>query len=152
MPVRITFQKTVIINHLVSEMSTAGYKIISYTPTWIEIEDSNDTAGVTAVYNATQPYYESDYDTALQQFLDQTAVDRGYQSEQDCLNGADSTDLNWQADAATMQTYDLYCHITLNGVFGYTGNTRLPGEQQVNPAPPPSIDEFLNSTLNSISW
>ena len=153
MTVRITIGKTIILQHLLQELNAAGYMQVSwFYNVWFEVEDSNDTIGVTAVYNATQPYYESDYNTALQQFLDQTAVDRGYQSEQDCLNGADSTDPNWQADAATMQTYDLYCHITLNGVFGYTGNTRLPGERQVNPAPPPSIDEFLNSTLNSISW
>ena len=115
-----------------------------------QIQTRPDVAAVITSY--TDYPLIADYETALQQFLDQTAVDRGYQSEQDCLNGADSTDPNWQADAATMQTYDLYCHITLNGVFGYTGNTRLPGERQVNPAPPPSIDEFLNSTLNLISW
>ena len=108
--------------------------------TFLAEEDDTDPADIVA------------YEMAVAQFLDQTAQQRGYQNEQDCLNGAASTDPNWQADAATMQTYDLYCHITLNGVFGYTGNTRLPGERQVNPAPPPSIDEFLNSTLNSISW
>jgi hypothetical protein len=115
-----------------------------------EIQTRSDVATIIASYT-NQPTL-SDYNNALQVFLDQTAIDRGYTSEQNCLNGASSTDPNYQADAATMQTYDLYCHVTLNGVFGYTGNTRLPGEKQLNPPPHPSIDEFLNSTLNSISW
>jgi len=153
MPVRINITKTVLPEHLIRELSALGYEQVSYNDAWFEVEDSNDTAGVQAVYDATQAYYIEDYRVALQVFLDVTAINRGYNNEQDCLNGfAQADDSQWNQDASTMLSYDLYCHITLNGVFGYTGNSRLPGERQFNPPPPPSIDEFLNSTLNSISW
>ena len=118
-----------------------------------QIQARPDVAWVITNYSTLQPEAViEDYLTALAQFLDQTSVDRGYQNEQDCLNGSNSTDPAWQADATTMMVYDQYCHVTLNGVFGYTGNTRLPGERQMNPPPPPSIYEFLNSTLNTIGW
>jgi hypothetical protein len=104
-------------------------------------EDDTDPADIIA------------YEMAVQQFLDQTAQQRGYNNEQDCLNGSQqSDDRNWLADAQTMLAYDEYCHVTLKGVFGFTGNSRLPGERQLNPPAPPSIDEFLNSTLDTISW
>ena len=158
MPVTITISKPIILAHLIHELNLGGFTSLSvapgdYIPESLTVFNSNDTAGVQSVYDATQEYYIEDYRVALQVFLDVTAINRGYDSEQDCLNGLGQVDdSQWNQDASTMLSYDLYCCRTLNGVFGYTGNSRLPGERQMNPPPPPSIDEFLNSTLNSISW
>ena len=76
MPVRISIAKTIIMSHLLQELATAGYTQVSFTSTWFQVENSSDTAGVQSVYDATQPYYIEDYETALQGFLNQTAQAR----------------------------------------------------------------------------
>ena len=142
--------------YLVSQLNLAGFMNIVFTEGTLTVEDAQDSDAdniQTIVTNDSQsPANLQDYQISLQKFLDQTAVDRGYQSKQDCLNGIGSQIAGWAQDAATMQAYADYCWQSLMGVFGYANNSRLPGDHQMNPTPPPSIDDFLNSTLNSISW
>jgi len=54
MPVIITITKTIIVSHLVQEMVTAGYTQFTYDPiaNTFTVNNSSDTAGVTAVYTA----------------------------------------------------------------------------------------------------
>ncbi len=53
MSVRVVIQKPIIRSHLFTELATAGYFVITaYLNEWFQVEDSNDTAGVQAVYNA----------------------------------------------------------------------------------------------------
>jgi hypothetical protein len=84
---------------------------------WVDstVLTDDQVNGFLAEADDTDPADINAYKMALQQFLDQTAQQRGYNNEQDCLNGSQqSDDQNWLSDAQTMLTYDEYCHVTLN--------------------------------------